>query len=660
MSIVNMKKLAVIGLDTSKEDLISKLMNLEAVQINDAGSISGNGEEVQIGTRDGDDDKVIALDAMVNRVGIAIDTLEAENTAKKPFFKTRREMGVKEFEHTMERREEIESNVEYILRLNDRLHELQEKINRCNTDLTMIGPWLEYDLPLEKDGTRCTDIDLGFIPVTVDYQELYDAVMEENEFTIMREINRDREMIYLVIISTKREVEHDIISFLKQWGYTPMPFEGFKGTPLENKERIEAEIRRMEEESETLRTEIAEHSNMIPDIQCLEDALIMERDRERMKSNLLKTERTFCLEGWVPEPVMKQVIKVLEDTGCYYEFSDPEEGDDIPVLLRTSSFANPFTAVTEMYALPDYRGFDPTNIFSIFYAFFFGLMLSDAGYGLVLFVACGLILRKNNLEGTMRKMFRMFQICGIFTMFWGVMFGGFFGDLIQTWASAVFGKTIVIPPLWFNPMDDPTKLLIFSLILGVVHLFTAMGIDMYMKIKDGHTVDAILDQVPWYAVIVGAGFWIGGGMISQSLVKPGMYLCIAGLIVVLLTGGRKAPTVLGKITGGLSSVYGITGWISDILSYARLLALGLATGVIASVVNLLGAMVGSGIKGAIALIIIGIFGHLFSMAINVLGAFVHTSRLQYVEFFGKFYADGGRPFVPFIRDTKYVKLDDTK
>ncbi len=660
MSIVKMKKLAVVGLDTAKEDLISRLMNLEAVQINDVSSKLSDETWAKIGTRDGDDDKAVSLDAYVNRIGIAIETLEAVNTAKKPLFFTRREVGVKEFEHIMERREEIGKNVEYVLGLNDQLHSLQEKINRHNTDLTMLGPWLDYDLPLDLTETRCTDIDLGIVPVTVDFQELHDAVHEENENTIMREINRDREMIYLVIISTKRDVDHGIISFLKQWGYTPMPFEGFKGTAKENKERIEGEIREMEKQCDTLRAEIAKHEDLLPDIQCLQDALVMERDRERLKSSFLKTKRTFCLEGWVPEPVTKQVTKILEDTGCYYEFSDPEEGEEIPVLLRTSSFANPFTAVTEMYALPDYKGFDPTNIFSIFYAFFFGLMLSDAGYGLVLFLVCYFILKKYPLEGTMRKMFRMFEICGLFTIFWGVMFGGYFGDLAEVWASTVFGVTIDIKPLWFDPMEDPTKLLIFSLILGVIHLFVAMGIDMYMKIRDGHVADAILDQVPWYMVVTGAACWLGGSAISPALTTPGKFLFIGGMIIVLLTAGRHAPTIMGKVTGGLSGVYGITGWISDILSYARLLALGLATGVIASVVNLLGSMVGTGVKGAIALIIIGIFGHVFSMAINVLGAFVHTSRLQYVEFFGKFYEDGGEPFRPFIRDTKYVKFDDTK
>ena len=524
----------------------------------------------------------------------------------------------------------------------------------------MLEPWQNYDVPLEIRGTKNTDLDLGFVPVTCDMEGLEKAVLEDNEFTVMREVSRDQEMIYLVILSTKRDVDFDIISFLKQWGYTPMPFGGLKGTAKENKERIQKQIVEMEKEVSEIRQAIASHKDELFELKCLKDQLNMEADHEKVKSNLIKTKRAFYLEGWLPEPVEENVSKVLTDAGCSFELSDPEEGEEPPVLLKTSNFAFPFQAITEMYSLPSYDGFDPTDIFAIFYAFFFGIMLSDAGYGAVITIACWFILRKYPLEGTMYKMFKMFFICGIFTIFWGIMFGGYFGDLIQTWASTVFGKTIEIKAVWFNPMDDPTKLLIFSLLFGCIHLFVGMGIDMYVKIKRGQVADAILDHVPWFMVIIGAGGWIGGGMISQMLVKPGMVLAIAGLVILLLTGGRHNKGIIGKVTGGLSSVYGITGWISDILSYARLLALGLATGVIASVVNLLGAMIGTGFKGAVALIIIGLIGHVFSMAINVLGAFVHSSRLQYVEFFGKFFEDGGEPFQPFLRDTTYVKIDDTK
>lgn len=655
-----MKKVSVIGLDTAKESLISNLLHLGCVQINDQ-SVKLQDEEIAaIAERDGSEDQAVKLDAESNRLAIAIKAIEDNTELKTPLFFTRKEIGLTEFNEIVRNRKDITKRANRIIDKNERLHLIQEKINKGNTDLSMLEPWQPYDVPLEIRDTKYTDIDLGFVPITCDLEELEAAILDDNEYTVMREVSRDQEMVYLALISTKRDVEFDIISFLKQWGYTPMPFGEFEGTAAQNKKRIQKEIAKLEKEADKIREEIAAHADELFELKCLKDQVDMEADHEKIKSSLIKTKRAFYLEGWVPEPVEEKVTKVLTDSGCSFEITEPAEGEEPPVLLETTKFAFPFQAITEMYSLPSYEGFDPTNIFAVFYALFFGIMLSDAGYGAILTIACWVILKKYPLEGTMEKMFKMFLMCGVFTVFWGVMFGGYFGDLFQVWASTVFGKTIEIKALWFNPMDDPTKLLIFSLLFGCVHLFIGMGIDMYMKIKRGHVMDAILDQVPWYMVIIGAGCWLGGSAISPALVKPGMILTIAGLVVLLLTGGRHSESIIGKVAGGLSSVYGITGWISDILSYARLLALGLATGVIASVVNLLGSMIGTGFKGAIALLIIGIFGHVFSMAINVLGAFVHSSRLQYVEFFGKFYEDGGEPFHPFLRNTSYVKIDDDK
>ncbi|HKM28253.1 MAG TPA: V-type ATPase 116kDa subunit family protein, partial [Anaerovoracaceae bacterium] len=283
------------------------------------------------------------------------------------------------------------------------------------------------------------------------------------------------------------------------------------------------------------------------------------------------------------------------------------------------------------------------------------IMLSDAGYGIIITIATFVIMKKFDLEGMMAKMIKMFFFCGISTIFWGAMFGGWFGDIVPVVARTFFDKEIVIEPLWFNPLDDPTKLLIFSLLFGVVHIFLGMALSASMMIRRGHLFDAIFDVFSWYMVIAGAGLWLAGGMLFPAAKTIGMYVAIAGAAILLLTGGRKKKG-LGKITGGLGQIYNVTSYVSDILSYARLLALGLATGVIAQVVNTMGTLMGGGVLGAIVLVIVFLIGHTFNLAINALGSFVHASRLQYIEFFGKFYEDGGEPFAPFKKETKYVKL----
>jgi V/A-type H+-transporting ATPase subunit I len=383
-------------------------------------------------------------------------------------------------------------------------------------------------------------------------------------------------------------------------------------------------------------------------------------DKEKVRSRLLKTKKTFFIEGWVPARVTEKAAAILEENGCYYRFRDPEEGEDVPVLMENKNFFVPFESITEMYSLPDYRGFDPTSIFAIFYAIFFGIMLSDAGYGILMAVACFIVLKKYDLEGGAYKLIKLFFWCGISTTFWGAMFGGWFGDFFQVFAKVAFGKELVIEPIWFNPINDPMKLLIFSLGLGIVHIFLGMGIKAYMLIRNGKWFDAICDVGFWYLLIIGLIAWLGGGMIlpGSPIGEIGKWMSIAGAAGLLLTGGRNNKGI-GKITGGLGALYNITSYLSDILSYSRLLALGLATGSIASVINMMGSMVGDNlvIKG-IVLTLVFIVGHALNMAINVLGAYVHTNRLQFVVLFSKFYEGGGKAFEPLKFNTKFFKFKE--
>ncbi len=309
-----------------------------------------------------------------------------------------------------------------------------------------------------------------------------------------------------------------------------------------------------------------------------------------------------------------------------------------------------------MYSLPSRHDIDPTKLLAPFYFIFFGMMLSDAAYGIIMAVGCWYILKKFKLEGMTYRMIKMFFYCGISTFIWGALFGGWFGDFIPVAAKTLFDVDIVIKPIWFDPMAEPMKLLIFSLILGGIHLFVGMGIQAYMFIRDGHPLDALFDIGLWYVLLIGLVLFGIGGSVAPVMVTVGKVMSIVGAVGILLTGGRKKKGIFGKITGGLGSLYGITSYLSDVLSYSRLLALGLATGVVAKVINTLGSLAGGGVKGAIVLLLAFVIGTVFNIAINALGAFVHSCRLQYVEFFGKFYTGGGRPFEPFERKTKYIKI----
>ena len=464
--------------------------------------------------------------------------------------------------------------------------------------------------------------------------------------------------MYYAAILMLTEQAADVQTILKQYGFSQVTFGTMKGTASENLIRIQGEKDVLREEYEKAAKEAAAKSARKVDIEAYADMLTIAADKEKIKTKLLKTKRTFFLEGWIPQKCAKKAAELLDDYECYYAFREPEAEEEVPVLLENRSFFRPTEAITEMYSLPSYWGFDPTSIYALFYIVFFGMMFSDAGYGLLMAIGCFIILKKFDLEGTTWKMVKLFFYCGISTFVWGALFGGWFGDVVTVFSTTFLGKAAELKPLWFNPLDDPMKLLILSLILGVIHLFIGMGIQAYMEIKDGRWMDAICGEGVWYLTILGLGALLCGSVLEMpALGLAGKGMSIVGAAGVLLAGARGKKGI-GMLTGAFANLYNITSWLSDILSYARLLALGLATGVIAQVVNTMGSLFGGGVAGLVLFILIFAVGHTINFAINMLGAFIHAARLQYVEFFGKFYVDGGEPFDPFRKKTKYIRFEN--
>lgn len=668
-----MEKLAVIGLSNNKDKLISDLADLGIVEIterfnqntdefseadvpqtSELNPVNQKEQKEMFDEVDGDPDYVSTIEGEMSRTDTALDTLKRYSKEKEPLFVTKKIINSEKLKDLLNRRAEIEGYISSILRLNYRLHMTDEKINKMTSDLASLKPWIVYDVPLDISETKATNIELGVVPSTVNLDKIKEKLEKLELPSNISVVNSDRELIYLAVVMM-REGTDDVLGILKQYGFTQLPFQGFEGRVSDNIEKITKQIDEQRNIRRELEEEVAGYGKMQKDIEFLSDYLTIERDRERIKSKMRVTKRTFNFEGWVPSHLKNRVERILDRYGCHYEYREPLDGEEVPVMIENSPAVTPFEAVTQMYSMPDYKGFDPTKWFAIFYAMFFGIMLSDAGYGLVITIATFITLKKFDLEGMTKKMVKMFMYCGIATVFWGAMFGGWFGDLIPVVADVLFGKKVEIKPIWFNPIDDPTRLLIWSLGFGIVHIFLGMAINAYMLIKRGQFWDAVFDVFSWYVLIIGAIMYGALGNSNPALGKVGLYMAIIGAAILLLTGGRKNKG-FGKVTGGLGALYGITGYVSDILSYSRLLALGLATGVIASVVNTMGSLGGRGIVSFIVLIVVGIVGHSFNMAINILGAFVHSSRLQYIEFFGKFYEDGGEEFDPFRNETKYIKI----
>lgn len=653
MAIVELSKFSVIGLNDRKPQILKDLMDLGVVEINNQVAKLTDEDWSAIVEKDGDEVAVYALDTKISEASNALEALNRYDKGKKPFIKVRKPVTESDFEAKLKNKEDLEEFVTEVNGIYKEITRLKNEENKINTAIIGLKPWVQYDIALDITGTRFTSIVIGTVPATTVVEDVERAVREESDGAVVYKVSSDEQQSYLSVVCLNEDKDK-VLDVLRMNSFTPIAFNEISGKANENIVQFEKELEEIKKNISSLEEQLSQIADRKADVEILHDDYIIDRDKAKILSSIVKTKTAFYFDGWLPKAKEEEVKEVLENNGCFYDFKDLEKGEQAPVLLKQNTITEPFEAITNLYSVPSVNDIDPTPFLAPFYFIFFGMMLSDAGYGIIMAVACFILLNRFRLEGMMKKLVKMFMFCGISTTFWGIMFGGYFGDFIPVAAKTLFNKDIVINPLWFNPIQEPMTLLIFSLILGAIHLFVGMALKAYVLIKDGRPMDALFDIFLWYVLLIGLVlFGIGG---SLGLADVGKYMSIVGALGILFTAGRSKKGTFGKLMGGLGSLYGITGYLSDVLSYSRLLALGLATGVISQVINTLGSMAGGGVAGAIVMIIAFVIGHTFNLAINALGSFVHASRLQYVEFFGKFFEGGGVAFNPFNKRTKYVEI----
>jgi V/A-type H+-transporting ATPase subunit I len=439
-----------------------------------------------------------------------------------------------------------------------------------------------------------------------------------------------------------------VLDALKELGWSRANLREWSGTAKENTERLNQELEELAKERAQLEQKLAEMGGVRSSLRRLSDYDAVEITRRETVSRTLDTSQTFLLEGWVSADGWPKLERELQPYACAFEVRDPtqEEYPQVPVKLKNNWFTRPLNMVTDMYSLPSYNGVDPNPLMAPFFILFYGMMMADMGYGILMILAAVVVMKKQQPDGpTMRHMMPLLGLCGVSTFLWGAATGGFFGDFLTQIVLLTTGKDFALPAL-FSPLDDAVPVLIGSLILGVLQVFTGMAVSMYRQFKQGEVMAALCNEGAWYLVFLLAALAAVG-------VLP-MKAALIAIVVVLVLGlsyGKQG--IVGKIMGIFGGMYnGITGYFSDILSYSRLMALMLAGAVVAQVFNQLGAMTGN----VITFVLIAMVGNALNFALNLLGCYVHDMRLQCLEFFGRFYEDGGKAFTPLDVNTKYVKI----
>lgn len=460
------------------------------------------------------------------------------------------------------------------------------------------------------------------------------------EHTYIEEISDESSQINIMLLTSNTE-EKELKNELKTYSFTETNFD-FDTSFNEEYEKIKNREEELKKANEKLKEKVEKLLKLIPKLLIQKEYLDNALMRETVVSNFKATDTVNVIEGYIPldmEEEFKKIVNKNSNKSNYLEITEVDKDDEeVPILLKNSGITGLFASITQMYALPRYNEIDPTAILSIFYWIFFGMMVADFAYGLILFILSGLALMIGKFDENKKKFLKFFFVLSFSTMIWGLLYGSAFGDLIK------------LPTQVLDSSKDFMSIFILSIIFGAIHLVIALGIKAYILIKNGYFMDVIYDVFLWYLTLTSLIILLLAGRFGLSEFTKNIFIACAviGMLGIVVFGARDAKTLVGRIGGGLYSLYGITSYIGDFVSYLRLMALGLAGGFIASAINIIVKMlVSKGILGIILGVVVFTLGQSFNIFLSFLSSYVHTSRLTYVEFFSKFYEGGGKAFKKF-------------
>lgn len=547
--------------------------------------------------------------------------------------------------------------------LDEDLKNLKNRENHIKNIQEQLEEWKQLDLKVEElEGTKNTKIIVGNLP-SKDFVSCLEKIKKIGKEIEIIKISENKKQCKITILSIS-EYYTSIKKILSKYNidYFKVPLE-FSETPLNILGDISKELKNIEEKRKTIYDVSKKLYRENLSLYLAFDYLSILKSKKDIERYIKQTKKVIIIEGWILKKNQNELKNILYKKYKELEivFGDPKESDDIPVALKNNEFVEPFESVTELYGIPKYKEFDPTPLFAPFYFIFFGMCLSDAGYGLIIAALSYWALKKYKFEGMVKKFFGLFFLGGLSTFIMGAVMGSWMGDTLNYLPeNMLFIRAFLIDKIsLLDPIKNPMPLLLISLSLGVIQIYTGFIIKFISNIKEGKIKTGLMDQGSWLLLISGLLLYIIANTIDSLAAYESItiYIIWAGLLSVVITQGRSNKNIILKAAGGILSLYNLIGYFSDILSYSRLFALGLSTAVLAVVVNTFVMLFKDiPIIGIVVAALIFIIGHLFNMLIAGMGAFIHSTRLQYVEFFTKFYEGGGTPFKPFRVITKYIKV----
>ncbi len=654
MGIERMLKMQLLGHASVKEDIKRYLLEEGAVEITDVSIENGDTEFDEMGIREMEEllEKVNASAHFLNEYSPKLSFID--RLSKGPLMTSADEiesvLGEISVEDTWKQCEELQTAIK----------DGRDEIVRSTELERNLLPWKDVQVAFEDLRTEDYEVQFWTVPERAADESLEDS-LKGHPLIQYEECGRDGGKSYTALIVRKEESD-EVGERLKAIGGYRNDFEWLEGTPAEI---IESGSRRRED----IASRIERAESKASELAAIKDKLLILSDHfaecirvREVEKHFHHTMGTFLLEGWVRAVDRRRLEKGLSGRFSEFEilFRPPLEGEEPPIHLSNNLAARPYEFVTTLYGRPIYREVDPTPLLAPFFVLFFAMCMTDAGYGLTLAAVSALIMIKFKPSGGAGLLLGVLFMGGIVTAVVGVLTGGVFGIDVDSLPPIVRRFVLI------EPLKDPMTMLNIAFLMGIVHMLFGMGIKMCTNLRAHLITDAIFDDLFWIVFLIALaplGFSaVLGGDVPPGVMWWSKRVSLVMAAGIFVSGGRKEKSVFKKMFKGLIGFYDIVNYFGDVLSYARLLALGLATSAIALAVNGIAGMV-KGLPyytGYVAAVLILVLGHAFNLTVNTLGAFVHSGRLQYLEFFSKFFTGGGREFEPFRSGRRYSVLKESK
>ncbi|NLZ56665.1 MAG: hypothetical protein GX900_08430 [Clostridiaceae bacterium] len=667
MSVVTMERFRLVGLLSERREIIDRLAALGAVEVRADAELQaelsrelaeriGNGAANSVDAEERAASVRRELDAL-NREADQLEELlpvcQRLNETKKGLFPRRPKVNLAAFESVLDRRDDLLSQAQHLRDLLRDQEQLEREIVALHLEQQQNAIWVDLNPELQHYQSERLRIVTGSFANPKTFVAARTMLDEHESAAHLLPLDYDtaeRPATRAALVATPEDMTV-ALQAVRQIGFVRSP-------ELPGRFTYADELTALRERENRLATaleEIKKESKLIALMErafaLLADALRHEAERLAAEADTLTGERAFMLRGYVPAHLYERIKDELTaEFTVAVENAPADDAEDAPTWIYNRPLLQPYAEVTRMFSMPHAAEVDPTPAMGVCYALIFGMMYSDVGYGALLALGCALLLYRFKVRGTLRAMCQMFMQCGIVSMFFGLCFGGFFGNFI----SVLSGETVHFPTLLFDPLGEPISMVIFSVAAGMLHIVVGLALKVYNLWSIGDIAGAICDPLAWIFILAGGALYLLGGWVSTA----GLVLLATGALILLLFSNRDTYNPIKRLMSGLGALYGAINYFSDLISYTRILALTLSTSVIAMVVNILGTMMGLTIPGVIVFLVVMPFGHLLNVALSVLSAYVHTARLQYVEFFGKFFTGGGRAWMPLALRPRHVDIED--